>query len=97
VFNLEFTNESIEQLKRLKHNNSLKAEYKSVKKALQYLQNNPKHNSLNSHQYYSLNGPRGEKVFESYAQQKRPNPYRIFWYYGPDSSTLTILNIIPHP
>ena len=34
------------------------------------------------HEFKSLKGSRGEKVFEVYAQQKTPGAYRIFWYYG---------------
>lgn len=97
LFSLDFTDESRQQLAILKRDNSRQTEYRAVKKALNLLQRNPRHNSLESHIYYSIKGPSNEKVFESYAQQNRPNPYRIFWYYGPDRGVITILNIVPHP
>jgi hypothetical protein len=40
---------------------------------------NLKHPSLQTHAYISLKGPRGEKVFEAYAQ-KIPAAFRVFWY-----------------
>jgi len=42
-------------------------------------------------------GPRGEKVFEAYAEQGTPAAYRIFWIYGPAKNEITILAITPHP
>ena len=96
-FSLLFVKESREQLKALKNNKSRQAEYKATIKTLQFLKTNPRHNSLNSHQYYSRRGPNGEKVFESYAQAKRPNPYRVFWFYGPTGRAITVLSIVPHP
>ena len=48
-------------------------------------------------QYTSLKGPKGEKVFEAYAQQRTPSAYRVFWYYGPEKNQITIATIIHHP
>lgn len=77
---------------------------KQVKKALGFLELNPSHPSLNSHELTSLSGARGEKVFEAYAQNSTPGANRIFWHYGPDEVSgkrripvLTILAITPHP
>lgn len=39
----------------------------------------------------------GGDVFESYAQNKTPGAYRIFWTYGPSKAEITILAITPHP
>lgn len=58
---------------------------------------NLRHPSLNTHEYHSLSGPNGEKIFEAYAQQKTSGAYRIFWYYGPGKNTISIIAIIPHP
>jgi hypothetical protein len=30
--------------------------------------------------------PRGEKIFEAYAEQSTPATYRIFWYDGPEKT-----------
>ncbi len=97
MFTLEFTRESIKQLRQLKQDNSLKAQYRAVTKALKYLQTDPRHNSLQSKPFQSLKGPNGEKVFESYAQQHTPGAYRIFWFYHPSrKQAIVILNIAPH-
>lgn len=57
---------------------------------------NLKHPSLNTHKY-DLEGPKGEEVFGSYAQNNTPGAYRIFWYYGPEKKEITIIAITPHP
>ena len=44
-----------------------------------------------------LKGPKGEKVFEAYAEQLTPAAYRVFWYYGPAAKQITIIAITPHP
>ena len=76
---------------------SLNKRFKAVRKALAYLQANPRHPSLNTHKFTSLEGPNSEDIFEAYAENKTPAAYRIFWYYGPDKNQITILTITPHP
>ena len=41
------------------------------------METNLKHPSLQTHEYISLKGPRGEKVFEAYVQQgtRRPTEF----------------------
>jgi hypothetical protein len=96
-FILEWTPEAKANYNSLKTDASKKKQYKAVKKTLNYLATNPRHNSLNSHPFYSLRGPNGETIFESYAQQKTPAAYRVFWYYGPSRARITIVAITPHP
>ena len=96
-FSLNFTLKAKESLKNLKESPSLQKRFKAVKKSLGFLQSNPRHKSLETHQYYSLKGPKGEKVFEAYAEQNTPAAYRIFFYYGPGKGELTIFAITPHP
>jgi len=69
---------------------------KAVEKTLRLL-TNPKHPGLQSHEFTSLHGPHGEKVFESYAQQNTPAAYRIFWHYGPNRKQITVVSITAHP
>ena len=73
--------------------------FKQVVKALTLLQQNPRHPGLQSHEYHSLENPvePGAKVFVSYAQNRTPGAYRVFWCYGPTSDQLTIIAITPHP
>lgn len=73
--------------------------YKQVHKCIQNLLANPKHPSLQTHEYDSLEHPYapGEKVFEAYAQNRTPGAYRVFWCYGPAKGEITIIAITPHP
>ena len=97
AFTLLFTDQARIDLNSLEKNKSLLKRLKAVKKTLGYLETNPRHPSLNTHKYTCLNGPRGEEVFEAYAENKTPAAYRIFWYYGPQKKEITILAITPHP
>ena len=96
-FRLVFTTEADNQLTKLKNDPSQKDKLKAVQKSLGFMETNLKHPSLQTHKYYSLQGPQGEEVFESYAQDKTPGAYRIFWYYGPSKGKITIVAIVPHP
>jgi hypothetical protein len=46
--------------------------------------------------FTSLSGPKGEDIFEAYAQNKTPGAYRIFWFYGPEKKQITIVAITAH-
>jgi len=101
---LAFTPTADEQLTALESNPAKATVCKQVKKALGYLETNPRHPGLNTHEFMSLQGANGERVFEAYAQNKTPGAYRIFWHYGPDEvigrsrvSIITIVAITPHP
>jgi len=97
LFELEWTKEAEETYYRLKDDASQKKSYKAVKKTIEFLAINPRHNSLQTHEYLSLKGPNGEKVFEAYAEQIIPAAYRVFWYYGPSRGIITIFAITSHP
>jgi len=96
-FRLIFQPEAKGQLEQLHKSPDLAARLKAVTKCLGYLQTNPRHPGLNTHKYSDMTGPRGEIVFEAYAQNRTPGAYRVFWCYGPDASEITILAITPHP
>lgn len=57
----------------------------------------PHYPSLNSHKYQSLTGPRGEDVWESYVENRTPGAWRLWWHYGPDADTITLVDVGPHP
>ena len=76
---------------------SAPSKLKKVYKTFGLLQTNPKHPSLQTHEYKSLKGPNGEKVFEAYVENKTPSAFRIFWYYGPGKEMITVFAITPHP
>lgn len=97
MFDILLTDEAKEQLNRLKTDKGLSKRYKAVKKTLHFLSQNPRHPGLHTHEFTSLKGPKGEKVFETYAEQLTPAAYRTFWYYGPTSKQITVVAITPHP
>lgn len=96
-FELLLSEQAISDLTKIEGDNSLKKRLKSVRKALAYLQFNPRHPSLNTHKYTTIKGPNGEEIFEAYAENKTPAAYRIFWYYGPNKSQITVVAITKHP
>lgn len=71
--------------------------YKKIGKALVLLANDPRYPGLNSHEISSLTARYGQKVWESYLENKTPAAGRIFWTYGPDQGDITIVAIEPHP
>ncbi len=73
--------------------------FKQVHKTISLLQENPRHPSLNTHEYDSIENPydKNQKVFEAYAQNRTPGAYRVFWCYGPGKNEITIVAITPHP
>jgi len=97
LFDILLTDEAGEQLNRIKIDRGLSKRYKAVKKAIEFLSRNPRHRGLQTHEFTTLKGPKGEKVFEAYAEQSTPAAYRIFWYYGPKENQITIIAITPHP
>lgn len=97
MFNLLFTDEADKNLEILETDTSLIKRLKAVRKALGYLEANPRHPSLNTHKYSSLSGQNEEEIFEAYAENKTPAAYRIFWHYGPKKNEITIIAITPHP
>ena len=101
---LVFTREAESQLEAARGNPAKIGIYKQVCKTLGFLENNPRHPSLQTHEYSSIQGLHGEKIFEAYAQNQTPNAYRVFFHYGPDEchgrervAVITIVAITPHP
>jgi len=80
---------SLERLDPKKH--------RKVVKCLGLLESNPRYPWLNSHRYQNLDHIHGEKIWESYAENRTPGAYRVFWHYGPDDGEITIVAITPHP
>ncbi len=71
--------------------------YKKIGKALVLLANDPRYPGLNSHEISSLTARYGQRVWESYLENKTPAAGRIFWTYGPGQGDITIVAIEPHP
>lgn len=94
---LKFTAEADRNLSGLESDKGLAKRHKAVCKALGYLETNPRHPALSTHEFTSLKGANGEKVYEAYAENKTPAAYRIFWHYGPGKDVITIIAITAHP
>lgn len=97
MFGLDWTDTAKETYASLRNDASKGKQYKAVKKAIKLLAKDPRPPSLQTHEFTSLKGPNGEKVFEAYAEQDTPGAYRMFWYYGPSRGIITIFAITPHP
>ncbi len=97
MFKIRFTEESEDQFLSLQRAKDKKAQFKAVGKALAFMNANLRHPSLYTHKFDEMESPFGGDVFESYAQNKTPGAYRIFWAYGPNKSEITVLAITPHP
>lgn len=98
-FKLTLTDTADGQLHDLEHDEDKKdlAKLKKVRRCLGYLQSNPKHPGLQSHEYSSMEGENGEKVWEAYVENNTPSAWRVFWHYGPGKNEITVVAITPHP
>ncbi len=54
--------------------------YRQVAKVVRLLHENPRHPSLQTHEFHSLEHPfdSAAKVFEAYAQNRTPGAHRVF-------------------
>ena len=101
---LRFTRAAEAALRELERDPHRAGLLKQVRKALGFLETNLRHPSLQTHEFQSLRGPGGEKVFEAYIQSRTPAAWRIFFFYGPDCvesgrkvAVLTIVALTAHP
>src|SRR4029079_16374290 len=55
--------------------------FTQLEKCIRFLLENPRHPSLNTHEYHSIEHPYDKKqnVFEAYVQNRTPGAYRVFW------------------
>jgi hypothetical protein len=101
---LRFTDEAETQLRALAADPGKQGVHRQVLKTLGLLELNPRHPGLKTHEFQSVLGANGERVWEAYAQNQTPGAYRVFFHYGPDEGSgmkrmpiLTIVAITPHP
>jgi hypothetical protein len=71
--------------------------FRKVQKTLGLMETNLRSPGLKTHKYLSLKGPNGEEVFEAYVENRTPAAFRVFWCYGPDQGSITVLSITAHP
>lgn len=71
--------------------------YKLLKKTLSQLSNDPRYPGLHTHEIDELTARYGEKVFQSYCENRNPRAMRIYWVYGPKKDYITVIALEPHP
>lgn len=91
AFALIFSERAASEFEALAASKALLKRFKATRKALAYLETNPRHPGLRTHKYSDFIGPNGEEVFEAYAENRTPGAYRVFWYYGPGKKVITII------
>lgn len=102
-FPIRFQASALKQYRALEKDPQKSGLFRQVKKALRYIETDPRHPSLNTHEFSSLEGPNKEKVFEAYAQNRTPSAYRIFFCYmkevvgGKSQTVISVIAITPHP
>jgi hypothetical protein len=68
-FDLNFTIQAKAVLDELEQNLAFTKRLKAVRKALTFLESNPRHPDLNTHEFTSMSSPTGEGIFEVYAEK----------------------------
>lgn len=71
--------------------------HRKLKKTLRMLSANPRHPGLASHTIDALTRRYGQKVWQSYLENRKPAAERIFWVYGPAKGEITVIGIESHP
>lgn len=96
MHHLIYTDEAKSNLAELKKQGQIK-KLRKIKLTLDKLQENPRYPGLHTHKYKSFKGLKSEDIFQSYAENKTPGAFRVFWHYAPENEVITILAITPHP
>lgn len=66
-------------------------------KAMAFLAKDPQHPGLHSHDIEALTRRYGEKVWQSYLENRNPRAARMYWVYGPGKGEITVIGLEPHP
>jgi hypothetical protein len=94
-FELVETQKVTETIEALERRDQRK--HRRVVKCLALLEQDPTYPSLNSHPYEAIEGPLGEPIWESYVENNTPSAWRIWWFYGPNTGEITLVDLVPHP
>lgn len=95
IYKIEIADLAFEDLEKIKKSHKAEILRKKIKNKIELLGQNPKHNSLNSHEYTSLSKRYGVKIFGIYIENKTPGAYRLFWHYH-GNNIIRIVAITPH-
>jgi len=72
-------------------------QYKLLGKAIKHLAADPRYPGLQTHEISELTNRYGMRVWQSYLSNNTPSAGRIYWVYGPNKDSITIIGIEPHP
>ena len=86
-FTLAATERFKEQAARLPE-----AVFKQLRIRASFLESNPRHPSLKTHEVKGALGELGGKIFEAYVTDK----YRMTWEYGPSKGEIILRNVDNH-
>ena len=93
-FRLEFSINARTAIQRLEADASARVRLKKVRKVLAFLEEDPRHPGLRVHPFHSLQGPNGEAIFEAFVENQTAGAWRVWFWYGPERETITILMIV---
>jgi len=66
-------------------------------KAMKLLSHDPFHPGLQTHEIKPLSMRYGIKVFQSYLENSNSRAMRMYWVYGSDRQSITVIGLEPHP
>ena len=72
-------------------------QFKRLNKTLKQLAVDPHYRGLHSHKIAVLSKREGRDIWESYLQNHASSAERLFWTYGPDANSITVVGLEPHP
>ncbi len=98
TFQLEISEQADARLGLLRADRSQSQHRKAVEKALRFLASDPRHPSLNTHEWQGDKCPHGDKLWEAYAENNTPAAHRIFFCYPTaEQGMIYVVAITPHP
>jgi hypothetical protein len=71
--------------------------YKKWGKAMVHLAADPRYPGLHSHEIEALSRRFGDRVWQSYIENRNSNAGRLYWVYGPGKGDITVIGLEPHP
>ena len=96
MFKIKWTLIAEKQYNEIKNDSSKRGLFNQIKKTIKFLSVNPRHPSLNTHEYETLTQQFGEKIFVAYIQNQTSSAYRLFFYYS-TKGEITLQAITKHP
>lgn len=71
--------------------------YRNWGNALKHLSMDSNYPGLQTHEILPLTKRYGVKVWQSYLENRKSSPMRMYWVYGPGKMDITVIGLEPHP